>query len=78
MGFEPHLALDGGCDGLYKIIKVINKASALIKRNGIFILEIGHEQKNKIVEILRAKGFYIKEKIKDYGKKYRCIVATKI
>ena len=78
INFEPKLALDGGKDGFSEIIKVINKTSALIKKNGIFILEIGYNQKNKAIEMLKNKGFYIKKVLKDYGKKDRCIISTKI
>ena len=46
--FEPKLALDGGLDGLLEIRKVIKKSSELIK-NGKFILEIGFDQKIKLL-----------------------------
>ena len=78
INFEPKLALDGGKDGFSEIIKVINKTSALIKKNGLFMLEIGSNQKNKAIEMLKNKGFYIKKVLKDYGKNDRCIISTKI
>ena len=46
--FEPRLALNGGLDGLLEIRKVIKKTSELIK-NGKFILEIGFDQKIKLL-----------------------------
>ena len=76
--FEPKLALDGGLDGLSVIRKVVKKSSELIKRNGKFILEIGFDQKNKVIKLLNEKGFYINSTIKDYAKNDRCIVSTKI
>ena len=76
--FEPKLALDGGLDGLSVIRKVIKKSSELIKRNGKFILEIGFDQKNKVIKLLNKKGFYINSTVKDYAKNDRCIVSTKI
>jgi release factor glutamine methyltransferase len=78
VNFEPKLALSGGFDGFSKIRKVINKASTLIKKNGKFILEIGFNQKNKVKNILKEKGFYINKAIKDYGNNDRCIISTKI
>ena len=78
INFEPKLALDGGKDGFSEIIKVINKSSALIKKNGRFILEIGYIQKNKAIQMLKNKGFYIKKVLKDYSKNDRCIISTKI
>ncbi len=76
--FEPKLALDGGLDGLSVIKKVINKSSKLIKKNGKFILEIGFDQKNKVINLLKKKGFYINSIQKDLANNDRCIVSTKI
>ena len=76
--FEPKLALDGGVDGLSEIRKVINKSSELIKKNGKFILEIGFDQKNKIIKLLKKKGFYINSALKDLAQNDRCIICTKI
>ncbi|MFL2853977.1 MAG: peptide chain release factor N(5)-glutamine methyltransferase [Candidatus Pelagibacter sp.] len=76
--FEPKLALDGGVDGLSEIRKVIKKSSELIKKNGKFVLEIGFNQKNKVVKLLKEKGFYINCTLKDLALNDRCIVSTKI
>ena len=76
--FEPKLALDGGLDGLSVIRKVIKKSSELLKKNGKFILEIGSDQKNKVIKLLNNRGFYINSTIKDLAKNDRCIVSTKI
>ena len=76
--FEPKLALDGGLDGLSEIRKVIIKSSELIKKNGKFVLEIGFDQKNIIVNLLKKEGFYINSINKDLAKNDRCIVCTKI
>ena len=76
--FEPRLALDGGLDGLSEIRKVIKKSSELIKKNGKFILEIGFDQKNKVINLLKKEGFYINSTHKDLASYDRCIVSTKI
>ena len=76
--FEPKLALDGGLDGLSAIRKVIKKSSELIKRNGKFVLEIGFDQKNKVISLLKKEGFYINSINKDLANNDRCIVCTKI
>ena len=57
INFEPKLALSGGFDGFSKIRKVINKASILIKKKGKFILEIGFNQKNKVIENIKRRRF---------------------
>ena len=76
--FEPRLALDGGLDGLSEIRKVINKSSELIKRNGKLVLEVSFDQKLKVKNLLKEKGFYINKVLKDLGNNDRCIISTKI
>ena len=76
--FEPKLALDGGLDGTFKILKVIKKASTLLKSNGKLILEIGYDQKKIIMSLLKKEGFYINNIIKDYAKNDRCVISTKV
>ena len=76
--FEPKLALDGGLDGLSVIRKVIKKSSELLKKNGKFILEIDFDQKNKVIKLLKNKGFFIKSTVKDLANNDRCIISTKI
>jgi len=76
--FEPKIALDGGLDGLSEIRKVIKKSSELIKKNGKFILEIGFDQKNKVIKLLNKEGFYINSALKDLAYNDRCIICTKI
>ena len=78
INFEPKLALDGGLDGLSEFRKVIKKSSELLKKNGKFILEIGFDQKSKVIKLLNNKGFYINSSVKDLANNDRCIVSTKI
>ena len=78
VNFEPNLALDGGLDGTSEIRKVIGKSSELIKINGKLVLEIAFDQRNKVIRILKDKGFYINNIFKDYAKNDRCIVSTKL
>jgi release factor glutamine methyltransferase len=78
INFEPKLALNGGFDGFSEIRKVIIKAAGLIKKNGKLILEIGFSQREKAKKILKENGFYTNKVLKDYGKKDRCIISTKI
>ena len=77
-GYEPTEALDGGKCGFSEIEKVVKKTSILIKKNGRFVLEIGFDQKNKTLEILKKNGFFINKTVKDYGKNDRCIICTKL
>ena len=78
VNYEPKLALNGGIDGLSNIRNVINNSFSLLKKNGKLILEIGFDQKNRVKKILKDNGFYINKVLKDYAKKDRCIVSTKL
>ncbi|MDC0533578.1 peptide chain release factor N(5)-glutamine methyltransferase [Candidatus Pelagibacter sp.] len=78
INFEPRLALDGGLEGLSEIRKVIAKSSELIKKKGKLILEIAFDQKNEVKKLLKDKGFYIDNIVKDFAKNDRCIISTKI
>ena len=76
--FEPKLALDGGLDGLSEIRKVISKSSELIKNNGKLVLEVAFDQKLRVKNLLKEKGFYINRVLKDLSNNDRCIISTKI
>ena len=72
---EPHIALDGGKDGLkfYKII--IEEAQKYLKENGKLILEIGYDQKEELENLIKQSGQYKKiEVIKDLSQNDRVII----
>ncbi len=78
INYEPKIALNGGLDGLEIIRKVISKSKYLLKTNGKLVLEIGYDQKYKVISFLKEKNFFINKIIKDYGNNSRCIVSTKL
>lgn len=55
---EPYIALDGGEDGLdfYKIL--ILEAPKHLKETGYLCMEIGYNQKDKILNLLKENGKY--------------------
>ena len=55
---EPHLALDGGEDGLnfYRIIA--ENAYKYLKKNGVLAIEIGYDQKEDVMSLLEETEKY--------------------
>ena len=76
--YEPHIALDGGVDGLDLIKKVIYKSNNLLKRQGLLALEIGYNQYRKVSRILKYQGYREIYKKYDYKDNVRCIISTKV
>ena len=76
--YEPKIALDGGIDGLDLIKKIIYKSKYLLKRNGLFALEIGFNQYSKVSSMLRHHRFREMSKEYDYNRNVRCIISTKV
>ncbi len=57
---EPHLALDGGKDGLFFYRKLLEKAPKYLKEKGYLCMEIGYNQKEKVIKIAQETGKYEK------------------
>ena len=76
--FEPLKALNGGINGIEILSRVIIKSSKLLKVNGKLIIEIGSDQKYKVIKILKNNNYYINKIIKDLSNKDRCVVSTKL
>jgi len=78
IGFEPSLALDGGIDGFTVLKKVIKKSSRLLKIGGKLVLEIGFDQKLKVIKLLKKEKYFVNKIAKDYGNRDRCVICTKL
>ncbi len=76
--YEPFKALNGGVSGTEILSKVIIKATQLLKINGKLIIEIGSDQKYKVINLLNNSNFFINKIIKDLSNHDRCIVSTKL
>ena len=55
---EPQIALDGGYDGLDFYRKIANKAIDYMKFESYLCLEIGFDQKEEVIEILKNTQYY--------------------
>jgi release factor glutamine methyltransferase len=75
---EPHLALDGGCDGLDVIRRLFRNSEFYLKEGGFFIFEFGDNQAAAIEKIAADRGiFKDRQIIKDYNGKDRIFVGRK-
>lgn len=75
---EPMIALDGGKDGLDFYREIITKSLLYLKDDGLLALEIGYNQANDVVELLKSALNYNKiEVIKDLGGNNRVVLARK-
>lgn len=72
---EPHLALDGGADGLYFYNKIIREARNYLNDNGVIIFEIGYDQAEDLRSIFVDNGYRDIEIIKDYAGLDRIAIA---
>ncbi|MDO5557734.1 MAG: peptide chain release factor N(5)-glutamine methyltransferase [Clostridia bacterium] len=76
---EPHIALDGGKDGLYFYKIIINKVEHYLQKNGLIFLEIGYNQKDDIKKlILNSKKFKYNGCVKDLGGNDRVVWFNKL
>ncbi len=73
---EPYIALAGGEDGLDFYRKIIDEAYKHINKNGYLCLEIGYDQKEDLIKLIKQNENYEYENcIKDLSNNDRCIIA---
>lgn len=72
--YEPHIALDGGIDGLSFYKKILKEASSYLKKDGFLVFEIGLGQASDICLFAETTDFKIWKIIKDYADIERVLV----
>ena len=73
---EPHMALDGGKDGLDIIKRIIAEAPAHLKPSGFLLMEIGDDQADAVMDLVLSSGAYRSASIiKDLAQKDRMLMA---
>lgn len=75
--YDPHLALDGGHDGLDAYRALIPQAYARLNMGGIIALEIGAGQEKDVNDILSGAGFQSPAHHRDLGGHIRVLTAEK-
>jgi release factor glutamine methyltransferase len=56
-GFDPHLSLDGGIDGLNGYRAIIPDLERIVKRDGLSFLEVGAGQAEMVEKLAAGQGF---------------------
>lgn len=75
--YEPHIALDGGIDGLRFFRELIERSPSFLKSGGLLACEVGHDQAESIKEILKLNGNYTEiETVKDLAMIDRVVLAN--
>ena len=74
---EPHIALDGGEDGLELYRIIARQGFKYMKKEGSIIVEIGYNQKESIIQLFRKYREYVNIKcLKDLGGNDRLVEIT--
>lgn len=55
--YEPHIALDGGNDGLQFYRKITKEAGYFLKENGMLAFETGYKQGKEVESLLKKNGY---------------------
>ena len=74
--YEPHLALDGGVDGLDFYRKIISQSIKYLKTSGKIYFEVGYSQADEVKKILE-KDFTNIKIVKDLENVARIVMAEK-
>lgn len=75
-GFEPHLALKGGPDGLDVIRRLGQALHAMLAPGAPALIEIGYDQGESAVQVLQNQGLLVTRIVKDLGGNDRVVVVA--
>lgn len=70
---DPHLALDGGPDGLQPYRDLAPEIARILRPEGIFAVEIGWDQGAQVKALFEAAGFIGVKVVKDLGDRDRVV-----
>jgi release factor glutamine methyltransferase len=76
---EPHLALDGGKDGLDSMYRIVKQAPEYLQVGGVLLLEMMRGQAASVKDLLQSNGQYTNIQIRsDLAGVERFVLATRI
>ena len=70
---DPHLALDGGPDGLQPYRDLAPEIARILRPEGVFAVEIGWDQGAAVKALFEAAGFTDVKVVKDLGDRDRVV-----
>lgn len=73
---EPRLALDGMSDGLYFYRLIVRESTRFLEDNGFLMLEIGHDQRETVINIMKEAEFKAVTGIKDLAGLDRVVIGS--
>ena len=71
--FDPHVALDGGLDGLFAYRHIARFGKPFLKPDGHLLVEIGAWQVQAVKTVFEAGGWRLAEAYKDLAGHTRCL-----
>lgn len=74
--FDPHLALDGGADGLHFYRHLASRAARLLLPGGKIMLEFGDGQEAALIPLFQSHNWVEVQAIPDYTRRARFLTAT--
>ncbi|MCF7729620.1 MAG: peptide chain release factor N(5)-glutamine methyltransferase [Chthoniobacterales bacterium] len=75
---DPVMALDGGSDGLDLIKRLIEEVPAYLKSEGYLLLEIGKNQEEEVIHILKKYDYHDIVALPDYQGVLRFVEAVRM
>jgi release factor glutamine methyltransferase len=76
--YEPHLALDGGDDGLMFYRRLLAEAPPYLVDGGVAIVEVGHRQAGDVCRLFaQSQPWAVLEVVKDYSGIERIVVVQR-
>lgn len=73
--YEPRMALFGGEDGLDFYRAIAKNYRKCLKPGGYLCFEFGDTQADDVCKILTENGFTIRDRVRDYNKRERAVIA---